>query len=217
MGTPGGSADKPAVFFADAAEWRAWLEAHHDTATELWMEMRRKHVADQGVTWADAVPEALCFGWIDSVGQRIDADRGRQRWSPRKKSSNWSGVNLDLVQQLIADGRMRPAGLAAYENRRPDRERIYAYEQGDLELPPDYEARLRANPTASAFWDAATPGYRKICINWVNTAKQEATREKRMASLIEDSAAGRLIKSQQYGDPPAWARRARESLGIPAE
>ena len=89
-GTPGGSAERPALFFADTAEFRAWLEEHHETATELWMGLYKKHVPERGLTWAAAVPEALCFGWIDSVAQRIDEDAVRQRWTPRKSSSVWS-------------------------------------------------------------------------------------------------------------------------------
>lgn len=209
-GTPGGTPERPALFFADAAEFRAWLEAHHDTADELWMGLYKKHVGERGLTWDDAVPEALCFGWIDSQVQRIDADAVRQRWTPRKRGSTWSAVNVAHVERLTALGRMHPAGLAAYERRSPERTGIYAYEREAMpELPQARAAQLAANTAASRFLAAATPSYRKIVISWVVSAKQPATRDRRMAQLIEDSAAGRLIPTQRYGREPAWLARAR--------
>jgi uncharacterized protein YdeI (YjbR/CyaY-like superfamily) len=208
----GGSPERPAVFFDDAADFRAWLEANHDTATELWMGLNKKHVDPPGLLWAEAVREALCFGWIDSVAQGIDDDTRRQRWTPRKRGSNWSTINIAAVAELTAAGRMHPAGLAAFARRREDRSGVYAYENREREWPAHYEARLRANPTASAFWDAATPSYRKVATNWVVTAKQEATRDKRMAELVDDCANLRLIKPQRYGTEPAWVRRARSDL-----
>jgi uncharacterized protein YdeI (YjbR/CyaY-like superfamily) len=208
IGTPGGTPERPALFFSGPQEFRAWLEANHDRETELWMGLRKKHVPDRGLTWADAVVEALCFGWIDSVAQRIDEDSTRQRWTPRKPSSNWSAINIASVERLIAEGRIRPAGLAAYAQRREDRSGVYAYENRDRELPEEYAARLAADPAASAFWAQATASYRKVVTNWVLTAKQEATRDKRMTQLLEDCAAGRLVPPQRYGELPKWVERA---------
>lgn len=205
-GTPGGTPERPALFFADAAEWRAWLEEHHESETELWMGLNKKHVAEQGLTWADAVVEALCFGWIDSVSQRVDDDARRQRWTPRKASSVWSKVNVDHVERLTAEGRMRPAGLAAYERRDPERAG-YSYETRAT-LDDEQRARLLADPAAAAFWEVATPSYRSVAENWVVTAKQAATRERRLAELVADCAAGRLVKPQRYGKEPAWVARA---------
>ncbi len=207
IGTPGGSADRPALFFADAVQFRAWLEENHESATELWMGLRKKHVADRGLTWDDAVPEALCFGWIDSVVQRIDDDTVRQRWTPRKPASIWSAVNIAHVERLTAAGLMRPAGIAAYERRRPERSGIYAYEAG-LDLSGEQRATLLADPAAAAFWAVATASYRKIAENWVASAKRPQTRESRLAQLIDDSAHGRLIPSQRYGRTPKWLERA---------
>jgi len=203
---PGGSAERPALFFRDAAEFRAWLEEHHETATELWMGLRKKHVEDRGLTWEEAVPEALCFGWIDSVSQGIDEDSRRQRWTPRKTSSVWSAVNIAHVERLTAAGLMRPAGLAAFERRRPE-DSGYSYETR-RELGEEQRARLLADPAAAAFWEVATPSYRRIAENWVVTAKREETRESRLAQLIDDSAHGRLIPSQRYGVTPTWVERA---------
>ena len=212
-GTPGGTPQRPALFFADAQEFRACLEVNHDTAAELWMGLNKKHVTERGLTWERAVPEALCFGWIDSQVQRIDADAVRQRWTPRKTASTWSAVNVAHVERLTAQGLMHPAGVAAFERRKAGRTAIYSYEQATArEFTPEHAARLARDARASRFWDAATPSYRKIAVHWVTSAKQESTRDRRMSQLIDDSAAGRLIPSQRHGREPAWAARARAAL-----
>ncbi len=208
IGTPGGTAERSCVFFSDAAEFGRWLEEHHATETELWMGFYRKGHPEAGLTWEAAVREALCWGWIDSMAQGIDEHTRRQRWTPRKAGSNWSTININAVAELTAQGRMQPSGLAAFERRREDRSGVYAYETRELELAPAYAAALAADPAATAFWEVATPGYRKVAVNWVMTAKLEKTRDSRMAQLVDDSAHGRLIKSQRYGTPPTWVQRA---------
>ncbi len=212
IGTPGGTPERPATFFRDADEFREWLTQNHESADELWMGLNKKHVPNQGLTWADAVPEALCFGWIDSVAQRIDADAVRQRWTPRRAGSVWSAVNIAHVERLTREGRMLPAGLAAFERRRADRSGIYAYERPTQEsLPAPYDAWLAADPAATAFWSAATAGYRKTAVHWVVSAKQAATRDRRAQQLVADCAAGLVIKPQRYGDEGAWVARARQA------
>lgn len=207
IGTPGGSSERPALFFADAADFRAWLVENHESETQLWMGLRKKHVQPRGLTWDEAVPQALCFGWIDSVVQRIDDDCVRQRWTPRKSSSIWSSINIAHVERLIAEGLMQPAGLAAYERRKPERSGIYAYESGGT-LNAEQNARLQANPAAAAFWAETTASYRQSAENWVVSAKAEATRESRLNQLIEDCSSGQLIKPQRYGTTPKWVERA---------
>jgi uncharacterized protein YdeI (YjbR/CyaY-like superfamily) len=172
------------------------------------MGLYKKASGKGGITWAEAVREALCWGWIDSRAERVDDDARRQRWTPRKAGSTWSTVNIDAVAELTAQGRMQPPGLAAFERRREDRSGIYAYETRTLELPEHYAALLAADPAATAFWQEATPGYRKIVVGWVLSAHQEATRDRRMAQLVDDSAAGRMVKFQRYGTPPTWVARA---------
>lgn len=211
IGTPGGTPERPAVFFTDAAEWGRWLAAHHDTETELWMGFYRKGHPEAGLTWEEAVREALCWGWIDSLAQGIDEHTRRQRWTPRKSTSTWSTVNVAAAEELISAGRMQPSGLAAFERRRPERSGIYAYETRERVLDPPYAAALAADPAASAFWELATPSYRKLAVTWVMTAKQEATRDARAAQLVADSAAGQLIRSQRYGIQPKWVERAAEA------
>lgn len=209
IGMPGGSVERPAVFFADAEEFRAWLEMHHESETELWMGVHKKHVEGRGLTWAEAVPVALCYGWIDSVSQRIDDDSRRQRWTPRKPSSVWSAVNIAHVERLTAAGLMRPAGVAAFERRTPERSG-YSYETAQS-LSTEQRERLLAEPAAAAFWEVATPSYRRAAENWVVSAKREATRESRLGQLVDDCVHGRLIPPQRYGSAPAWLERAAEA------
>ena len=209
-GRPGGSAEKPAVFFRDAAEFRAWLERHGATQRELWMEMRKAHVpaVERGLRWADAVQEGLCFGWIDSVSQPVDDDRRRQRWTPRKAGSTWSKVNVGHVERLIAEGRMTPAGLAAYEARSAERTGTYSHESAEAELEPEVQAVIDSSAAAQAFLAAAAPGYRKAVRHWLMQAKQPATRLRRAAQLVDDCTAGRLVPFVRAGREPAWLTRA---------
>lgn len=206
-GRIGGTADQPARFFSDAAEFAAWLEDNHRSAPDLWMGLNKKHVPDRGLVWEDAVIEALRFGWIDSRVERVDEDTLRQRWTPRRASSKWSRINIETVERLILEGRMHPAGIAAFQTRKVE-DSGYTHEQGEVDLPADYATLLAANPAASAFWAEATPSYRKVCIVWVTSAKQQATNDKRMRQLLEDHASGRMIPSQRYGDQPKWVARA---------
>ena len=211
IGTPGGTPDKPAIFFRDAAEFGRWLERHHATETELWMGFYRKGHPEAGLTWEEAVREALCWGWIDSMAQGIDEHTRRQRWTPRKKGSNWSSINIASVAELTAQGRMQPSGLAAFALRREDRSGIYAYENRDLELAERYAAALAADPAAAAFWAEATPTYRKVAVNWVMTAKQEKTRDARAATLVDDCAAGQAHQGPALRHPPEVGGAGRSS------
>lgn len=209
-GTPGGSAERPAIFFRDAAELRAWLEANHETASELWMGLHKQSspAADRGLGWADAVPEALCFGWIDSVSQRIDEHTRRQRWTPRKATSTWSAVNVAHVERLLAEGRMRPAGIAAFERRTPDRTGTYSHEQETVALAPAEQAVLDASAPATAFLGEATASYRKAAIHWIASAKRDDTRARRAAQLVERCEAGELLPHLSPVTTPRWVERA---------
>lgn len=206
----GGTAERPAVFFAGPEAFRSWLERHHDTAGELWMGLFRRHVHDRGLTWAQAVPVALCFGWIDSVSQRIDDDSRRQRWTPRRAGSSWSAVNVAHVERLLAEGLMHPAGISAYAARTPERTGVYSYER-PTGLTDEQQAALDAVPAAAAFWAQAPAGYRRAVTRWLLDAKQDATRARRLRQLVEVSAAGLLVPPQRYGEPPAWIARAADA------
>ncbi|MDP9270926.1 MAG: YdeI/OmpD-associated family protein [Chloroflexota bacterium] len=185
--------------FASAAEFRRWLETNHATEREAWIGYYRKGVPKRSISYPEAVEEALCFGWIDGIGYRIDDEVTANRFTPRTKRSTWSAVNVRKVGELRAVGRMHPAGMAAFEARTADNTGIYSYENRPPDLPETYLRRLKADVAAWRYWQAQTPGYRRGATWWVVSAKQEATRERRLATLIEDSAASRMIKPLAYG------------------
>jgi uncharacterized protein YdeI (YjbR/CyaY-like superfamily) len=188
-----------AIYFESPEQFRAWLEEHHATATEVWVGYWKKHTGKDSLTWSQAVDEALCFGWIDGVLRRVDDERHIQRFTARKPTSNWSAVNIAKVEQLRAEGRMRPAGEAAFALRREEKSGVYTYEQRHLaEFEPEQEERFRANAAAWEYWSAAPAGYRKMATWWVVSAKKPETRDKRLATLIEASAAGRKPKQWTY-------------------
>jgi uncharacterized protein YdeI (YjbR/CyaY-like superfamily) len=146
-------------------------------------------------TEAELRDEALCFGWIDGIGHRIDDERHQVRITPRKPGSNWSNVNVGRFAELEAEGRMTDAGRAAFAERREDRTGVYSFESREaVELSPADEARLRENAAAAEFFDAQPPGYRRSAIHHVVSAKREGTRERRLEQLIADSAAGLRLK-----------------------
>jgi uncharacterized protein YdeI (YjbR/CyaY-like superfamily) len=182
-------------FFETPAEWRAWLEANHATATEVEVGFRRKATGLPTMTWSDAVDEALCFGWIDGVRHSIDETSYRNRFTPRKPSSTWSAINIAKVAKLRAEGRMRPAGEAAFARRSEDKSAIYSYEQREnARLEAEQEARFRANAPAWKYFESRPPWYRKVALYWVVSAKRAETRERRLGQLIADCAAGRELK-----------------------
>jgi uncharacterized protein YdeI (YjbR/CyaY-like superfamily) len=182
-----------ATFFKSAAEFRQWLEANHNRETELVVGFYKKDSGRQSITYPEAVDQALCFGWIDGVRRSIDEHAYSNRFTPRKARSVWSAVNMKHVARLTEQGLMHPAGLKAFNERDPKRQNQYSNEQQQIELPPEYEAQFRANAEAWAHFQSRPPSYRRTAIWWVISARQEATRLKRLATLIEDSAAGRKI------------------------
>jgi uncharacterized protein YdeI (YjbR/CyaY-like superfamily) len=182
------------IFFASPDELRAWFAEHAATSTELFVGYYKKSSGQPSLTWSEAVDEALCVGWIDGVVRRIDATRHQQRFTPRKAVSNWSLINIAKVAALTAQGRMQPAGLAAFERRTATRSGVYSFEQDHLALDAESEARLRADPVAWEFWERQPPGYRKPATWWVISAKRPETKDKRLAQLVADCAAGLRIK-----------------------
>jgi uncharacterized protein YdeI (YjbR/CyaY-like superfamily) len=152
------------------------------------------------MTWPESVDEALCYGWIDGVRRRVDDERYTIRFTPRKPGSIWSAVNLKRAGELIERGLMQPPGLKAFDARREDRSRTYAYEQaGGPALGDEFEAIFRANEPAWKFFQAQAPSYRRTAAWWIISAKREDTRRKRLATLIEDSTAGRRLGQLTYG------------------
>jgi uncharacterized protein YdeI (YjbR/CyaY-like superfamily) len=182
-----------ARYFRSAAEFRQWLEANHGTATEIWLGFYKKGSGRRGITSAEALDEALCFGWIDGVRHGVDAERYANRYSPRTPTSYWSEINTKRGLELIEEGRMRPAGLAAFERRDVARTKAYSFEQKTAALSPEQERAFRRNRSAWRFWEAQPSGYRRTASWWVISAKREDTRARRLSALIEHSARGERI------------------------
>jgi uncharacterized protein YdeI (YjbR/CyaY-like superfamily) len=182
--------------FATADEFREWLTANHDAATELWVGYYKKGVPKTSMSYRESVDLGLCFGWIDGLTRRIDDEVYAIRFTPRTRRSTWSAVNVARMGELMAAGRAHPAGIRAFEARTEDYTGIYSYENRPADLPDAYLAQLKANEAAWTWWQAQRPGYRRLATWWVVSAKQEPTRDRRLATLIEDCAAGRMIKQQ---------------------
>lgn len=182
------------VFFARPEDFRRWLETHHATERELLVGFRKKSSGVPSLTWPESVDEALCFGWIDGIRRSHDGESYTIRFTPRKASSIWSAVNTRRAQELIAVGRMKPAGLKAFQARNPKRSGIYSFEQREhAKLDPKDEKRFRSNRPAWNYFMAQPPGYRKVAVFWVVSARRQETRNRRLQTLIADSAAGRRI------------------------
>jgi uncharacterized protein YdeI (YjbR/CyaY-like superfamily) len=194
------------IFFASPVQLREWLVANHDTATELWVGHWKKGTGRPSVTWPELVDEVLCVGWIDGIRKSIDADSYKQRITPRRKGSIWSAVNVKRMGELIAEGRALPAGLKAFEARDPKRMNRYSNEQQSIALSPEQDAQLRANEAAWAHWQKLAPSYRRAATWWVVSAKQEATRQRRLAEVIE-----RCAKGLKVGVLTPPAQRLKES------
>jgi uncharacterized protein YdeI (YjbR/CyaY-like superfamily) len=193
-------APEDVAVFHDKAAFRDWLAANHVAAGEVWVGYYRKGAGKTAMTYPEAVEEGLCYGWIDGIGYRIDDEVHANRFTPRRKGSSWSARNIAAIADLTRAGRMHPAGLKAFEER--DRSKDMPYMQENplrQQLPPRLEARIKAEPAAWAYWQVQAPGYRRQAAFWVLSAKQEATRERRLKALIEDSAAERPIKPLSYG------------------
>jgi uncharacterized protein YdeI (YjbR/CyaY-like superfamily) len=180
-----------ARFFATPREFRAWFEDNHADADELLVGFYKKGSGRPSITWPESVDEALCFGWIDGIRRRIDGESYSIRFTPRRARSLWSAVNIARAGELIAEGRMTPAGLAAFEARDEARSATYSYEQRhSARLSPEHEARLRADPAAWERFQSRPPSWRRAAIYWVTSAKKPETQERRLAKLIEGAEPG---------------------------
>ncbi|HET9981724.1 MAG TPA: YdeI/OmpD-associated family protein [Ktedonobacterales bacterium] len=182
------------LFFRAPEEFRAWLREHHDTEREALLGFYKKRSGVTGFTQAQAVGEALCYGWIDGHVKSLDENRYTARFTPRTPTSIWSAVNIRRAEQLIAEGRMEPPGLKAYRERDPRQAGKYSFENEPQSLAEADEARFRENAAAWAFFQAQPRSYQRPAIWWVVSAKREETRQKRLATLIQDSAEGRRLK-----------------------
>ena len=177
------------TFFKNPAAFRAWLQKHHRTKTELWVGYWKKGTGRPSMTWQESVDEALCFGWIDGIRRSVDAESYMNRFTPRRKGSVWSAVNERRAAELIKSGRMRAAGKKAFEARDPAKTVVYQFE-----LDPALTAAFKANRAAWEFFQAQPPGYRRRLIWWVMSAKQHQTRVRRLEELIAMCASGRRFE-----------------------
>ena len=185
-------------FFSTPAEFREWLEQNHDKASESWLGFHKKSSGKKSITYAEALDEALCFGWIDGVRKKLNETSFVQRFTPRKPRSIWSNVNVEHVERLKKEGRMHTSGLEAYARRDPKRTGIYSFENRPRQLSPAYEKRFRQNKSAWKFFEEQPPYYKRLLIFRIMSAKKEETQVRRLEQLIESSAKGERIGLPQH-------------------
>jgi uncharacterized protein YdeI (YjbR/CyaY-like superfamily) len=197
------------VFFASPAEFRAWLERNHTLEKEIVVGFYKKESGRQNMTWSQSVDEALCFGWIDGVRRSIDTERYCIRFTPRRKTSIWSAVNIRKVEELTRLGLMQPAGMAAYGYCTREKSAIYSFEQEHEEfLPEHFIQEFKANGRAWGFFSHQAPSYRKAIVRWIMSAKQEATRASRLAKAIAESGLEKRMGDQ-------YKQKGKASGGTP--
>jgi uncharacterized protein YdeI (YjbR/CyaY-like superfamily) len=183
-------------YFRTPTDFRAWLDANHERATELLVGFHKKDSGKPSITWSESVDEALGYGWIDGVRRSLGETSYTIRFTPRKKRSIWSNVNIAKVEALIRDERMMPAGLAAYALRDPARSGIYAFERETASFDAESERQFRRKKGAWSFFQAQPPSYNQVVTHYVTSAKRPETRARRLAALIEHS--GRSERIPQY-------------------
>jgi uncharacterized protein YdeI (YjbR/CyaY-like superfamily) len=182
------------LYFESPAAWRRWLAKHHGDTDELWVGFHKRATGKPSLTWPESVDEALCFGWIDGLRKRVDADRYKIRFTPRRPGSIWSTVNVRRVAELTKQKRMRAAGVRAFKGRREARTAVYSFEQRETaKLPPAYAKKFKANAEAWRYFTSQAPSYQRVAAWFVISAKQEETRARRLDVVIRESAAGRRI------------------------
>lgn len=179
--------------FPTPAALRAWFAKNHAKETELWILFYKVSSPKRSVRYPEALDEALCVGWIDGIVKRVDDESHVQRWTPRKKRSYWSTVNIKKAEALIAAGRMKPAGLAAFEARDKSAAARYSFENDTRELPAGALAELKMDNAALAFWEEQPPSYRKAATWWIVSAKREETKARRIATLLKHTRAGERL------------------------
>ena len=187
------------VFFSKEEEFRQWLENNHRIETEIFVGFYKVKSGKASITWSQCVDQALCYGWIDSVKYTLDEESYTIRFTPRKKNSIWSAVNIKKVQSLLEKGLMKEAGLASFASRTENRSKIYSFENEEIKFSPELEKLFKSNQVAWAYFQSLPPTYRKPAAKWVMCAKQEITRVKRLKEIIADSELGtNKWKSNKY-------------------
>jgi uncharacterized protein YdeI (YjbR/CyaY-like superfamily) len=187
------------VFFPTQKDLRKWFEKNHKKEKELFVGFYKVSTGKPTVTWSQAVDEALCFGWIDSIRKGINEESYCNRFTPRKATSNWSAINIKKVEELTKLGLMNPGGLRAFSLRKENKSKIYSYENPAIVFDKFFEKKFKANKQAWKNFQSTAPSYQKTTTRWVMSAKQEETRLKRLEELILDCALGKKIKAMNYG------------------
>ncbi|WP_377703611.1 YdeI family protein [Pseudoduganella sp. UC29_71] len=182
------------MFFSDASQFRAWLEAHAASAPELLVGYHKVGSGKPSMSWSESVDEALCFGWIDGVRRRVDDDTYTIRFTPRRPTSIWSAINIEKMAKLRAEGRMTPAGEQAFALRSEKKSVVYSHEQAETaELSAAERKQFKAHAQAWQFFEATPPSYKKRLLHWVTSAKKEETRAGRLSKLVDACAAGERL------------------------
>ncbi len=181
------------TFFKTPQDFRRWLDKHHASTDELWVGFYKRESGKPSITWPESVDEALCVGWIDGVRKRHGPDSYMIRFTPRRRRSVWSVINIRKVEMLTAQGRMRPAGVKAYAARQENRSGTYSYEQRRDQLEEPYASALKSHIRAWEFFQSQPASYRKVAGWWVVSAKKEETRAKRLQKLIDYCEQGKRI------------------------
>jgi uncharacterized protein YdeI (YjbR/CyaY-like superfamily) len=175
------------VFFSNQLEFREWLNKNHKRKTELLVGYYKVGSGKPSITWPQSVDEALCFGWIDGIRRSVDKDSYCIRFTPRRRTSIWSAININKVKKLTRQGLMQPEGLEAYRNRKKEKSMIYSFEREAIKLTGNLENKFRANEEAWNFFTKQAPSYQKGVIHWIMTAKQDKTRVSRLEKTITAS------------------------------
>lgn len=186
-------------FFSNQSQLRKWFEKNYDKKSELFVGYYKVSSGKPSVNWSQSVDEALCFGWIDGIRKSIDEESYMIRFTPRNPKSAWSAINIKKVEELTKLGLMKPRGIAAFEKRKENNSEIYSYEKQNAKLSPEFLKQLKADKKAWAFFNSQPPYYQRVTQRWVMSAKQEATRIKRLHILIRDCAEGVKIKPMRVG------------------
>jgi uncharacterized protein YdeI (YjbR/CyaY-like superfamily) len=180
-------------FFQTSADFRIWLKRNHATATQLWVGFYKKDSGKPSITWPESVDQALCFGWIDGIRKRVDKSSYQIRFTPRRRGSIWSAINIKRATELVRQKQMRPAGIKAFAARIENKSGIYSYEQRSAELNELYARQLKKNKAAWNFFRTQPQSYRKMIGWWIISAKKQETRMARLAKLISESAKGKRL------------------------
>jgi uncharacterized protein YdeI (YjbR/CyaY-like superfamily) len=181
------------IFFLGQSDLRKWFEKNHAKEKELWVGFYKTTSGKPSVTWPESVDQALCFGWIDGIRKSLGEDSYVIRFTPRKPNSIWSAINIKKVEELTKLGLMHPAGIDAFNKRDEKKSRVYSFEQKNIQFDKNFEKQFRQNKQAWKFFQSQPPSYQKPAVWWVMSAKQDATKQKRLATLIKDSEAGQKI------------------------